>query len=455
MSYLPEVEAPSKRDRVPLLERLFWTFASLLVYLVASQIPLYGIKAGGAGDAYYILRRMLASNERTLMELGIAPIITSGMIMQLLTGAKVIDVNLSLPADRALFAAASKLLGVLITVGEALAYVMSGMYGPVAVLGAPTALLLVAQLCLSGFIVLMLDDLLSKGWGLGGGINLFIVTNIAEGIVWGALSPMTYNQGGSTQFEGALVAAVHLIFTEKNVVRGLYKAFFRPDLPNLTSLLATATVFFVVIYIQGLKVDLRFNVGRGQQSSLPIKLFYTSNMPIILLSAVVGNVYFFSRVMWERYPGNFLVRLLGVWATNAAGRAAPVWGLSYVLSPPQGFSDLLEAPLRSAFYVAFMMTACALFAKLWVEVSGSGPRDIARQLEEQNVNVRKLKPKLERTIPTAAAFGGMCVALLSIFADLCGAIGSGTGILMAVTIIYDMMEKYARQSEAERKKAEE
>lgn len=44
--------------------------------------------------------------------------------------------------------------------------------------------------------------------------------------------------------------------------------------------------------------------------------------------------------------------------------------------------------------------------------------------------------ELKRVIPTAAAFGGAILGLLSVVADLMGAIGSGTGILMAVTIIY-------------------
>lgn len=437
------------------MEKLFWTGAALLVYLVASQIPLYGIKASGTNDAYYILRRMLASNERTLMELGITPIITSGMIMQLLTGAKIIDVNLASPTDRGLFQAASKFLGIVITIGEALAYVLSGMYGPVSQLGSVTALLLVAQLFISGIIVLMLDDLLSKGWGLGGGINLFIVTNICEGITWSSLSPMTYNMGGSTQFEGALVAFVHLLFTEKNPLRGLWKAFFRPDLPNMMNLLATLTVIAVVCYVQGLKVDLPLRaVGMRGAPTQPysIKLFYTSNMPIILLSALVGNVYFFSQVLYRRYPGNFLVRILGVWQDSASGRSSPVWGLSYVLSPPRELGDLVEAPIRSLFYIVFMLTACSMFAKMWIEISGSGPSDVIKQLEENNIDLKAggLANKLRRIIPTAAAFGGMCVAALSIFADLLGAIGSGTGILMAVTIIYDMAEKLEKERRQEK-----
>lgn len=159
----------------------------------------YALSLPSANRANHLCTASQASNKGTLMELGISPIITSGMIMQLLAGAKIIDVDLGVPSDRALFQAASKLLGILITIGSAVAYVLSGMYGPVSQLGAVTSLLLIVQLFVAGIIVLMLDDLLSKGYGLGGGINVFIVTNICEGIMWACFSPMTYNTTGQTQ----------------------------------------------------------------------------------------------------------------------------------------------------------------------------------------------------------------------------------------------------------------
>lgn len=50
-----------------------------------------------------------------------------------------------------------------------------------------------------------------------------------------------------------------------------------------------------------------------------------------------------------------------------------------------------------------------------------------------------------RYIPTAAAFGGLCIGALSVMADLMGAIGSGTGILLAVTIIYQYFEIFVKE----------
>jgi protein transport protein SEC61 subunit alpha len=73
-----------------------------------SQVPLYGIMSSDSSDPLYWMRVILASNRGTLMELGITPIVTSGMIMQLLSGANIIEVDYSLKEDRALFSGAQK-----------------------------------------------------------------------------------------------------------------------------------------------------------------------------------------------------------------------------------------------------------------------------------------------------------------------------------------------------------
>merc|ERR1711972_613994 len=136
--------------------------------------------------------------------------------MQLLAGSRVIDVDHSLKEDQRLFYGAQKLLGLLITVGEALAYVMSGMYGAPSELGCGMCLLIMAQLFFAGLIAILLDELLQKGYGLGSGISLFIATNICETIVWKAFSPSTMNLGRGTEFEGAVIALFHMLITKSD-----------------------------------------------------------------------------------------------------------------------------------------------------------------------------------------------------------------------------------------------
>ena len=137
-----------------------------------------------------------------------------------------------------------------ITLGQGIVYVLTGMYGDPADIGAGVCLLIIIQLFVAGLIVLLLDELLQKGYGLGSGISLFIATNICETIVWKSFSPATVNTGRGTEFEGAVIALFHLLATRQDKVRALREAFYRQNLPNLMNLMATILIFGVVIYFQ-------------------------------------------------------------------------------------------------------------------------------------------------------------------------------------------------------------
>lgn len=206
------------------------------------------------------------------MELGISPIVTSSMIMQLLTGLKLIVFDQSVKEERQLFESVQKLFGVILTICTAFVYVVSGMYGPASELGWFTCTLLIFQLSFAGIIALLLDEMLQKGYGLGSGISLFIATNICESVVWRAFSPTTVDNGRGKEFEGAIIALFHLLITRKDKVRALRYAFYRPGLPNIANLLATVVVFLVVVYFQGFRVELPVKNPkyRGQQGVYPI-----------------------------------------------------------------------------------------------------------------------------------------------------------------------------------------
>jgi len=455
MAIVPEIQSPEKK--VQFKEKVLWTTVTLFIFLVCCQIPLYGIMASESADPLYWMRVILASNRGTLMELGISPIVTSGMIMQLLAGAKLIEVDQGDKEQRNLFNAAQKLFGMVITFGQATLYVMSGMYGEPSDIGYGICLLIIIQLFIAGLIVLLLDELLQKGYGLGSGISLFIATNICETIVWKAFSPTTINTGNGTEFEGAVVALFHLLATRSDKVRALRQAFYRANLPNLNNLFATVLVFAVVIYFQGFRVDLKVKNAkvRGQTSTHPIKLFYTSNIPIILQSALVSNLYFISQMLDTKFGGNFIVNLLGVWERyEGSQQSYPVWGLCYYMQPPITMAAMFADPLQFVLYVVFMLGSCAFFSKTWINVSGSSSKDVANQLSEQGIvfvgvrnDVHSMRTMLDRYIPTAAAVGGLCIGALSVMADLMGAIGSGTGILLAVTIIYQYYEIFQKEQE--------
>lgn len=85
---VPEIRKPDRE--IQFQTKGIWTIIAVVIYMVCSQMPLYGIHHSSDSDPFYWMRAILASNRGTLMELGISPIVTAGMVMQLLAGAKII-----------------------------------------------------------------------------------------------------------------------------------------------------------------------------------------------------------------------------------------------------------------------------------------------------------------------------------------------------------------------------
>ena len=236
-------------------------------------------------------------------------------------------------------------------------------------------------------------------------------------------------------------------------MRALKEAFYRTNLPNITNLLSTILIFLVVIYFQGFRVDLPVasKRGRGMKQTYPIKLFYTSNMPIILQSALVSNLYFISQLLYKRYGGNFLIQLLGRWQESGGHWPVHPCGRPGVLHlpahQPQGHRGEPASRRLLPHLHAQRMRPVLQDLDRGLRLLA---RDVAKQLKQQQMFMvghreSSLQKELNRYIPTAAAFGGMCIGMLTVVADFMGTIGSGTGILLAVTIIYQYFETFEKE----------
>ncbi|KAI8457941.1 protein transport protein SEC61 subunit alpha [Phakopsora pachyrhizi] len=354
--------------------------------------------------------------------------------MQLLAGAQLVEVEFTLRKDMALFGGAQKLFfALLISFGQATIYVLTGLYSQPSNLGARVCFLLILPLVVAALI----------GYGLGSGIPLFIATNICESIIWRAFSPTTVNTIRGPEFEGAMIALFHLLFTWNDKTTALKEAFYRDQLPNVINLISTLVVFAAVIYLQGfrVKIPVKLNRFRGQRGTYPVKLFYTSNMPIMLESALTSNVFIVSQMLYNRLPNNIFVKLLGIWEPlDSSSQLFAKSGIAYYISPPHNIRAVFSDPIHTLLYVFFMLTA----------LSGSGPREVAKQLKDQQmvmVSHREgsMYKDLKRIIPTAAAFGGATISALSVCADLMEALRSETGILLAVTVIYGYWKRTIRE----------
>ncbi len=218
-------------------------------------------------DPLYWMRVILASNKGTIMELGISPLITSNMIVELVANSRMITYDPSVPQDRRLLHSVEKLLSIIVSFGTAFVYVFAGMYGSIEYLGTFKALLIVLQLTFAAVMIIYLDEMLQKGYGIGSGISLFIATNICESVLWRAFSPVTIKTENGIEFEGAVVAMVHFFFTKNSKLSALYLSFYRKNLMNMHNIMATVFVFLIVIYFQGFQVNLKI-VNRKVRGSV-------------------------------------------------------------------------------------------------------------------------------------------------------------------------------------------
>ena len=385
------------------------------------------------------------------MELGIGPLVTASMSLQLLTGTRVISYDQKRGGDRELYASSQKLLAYLITIAQAVGYVTSGAYGSVSALGATTCTLMVVQLSLGGLVVVLLDEMLSRGYGIGSASNLFIVASACEKVIWSGLSPVSIQTVRGAEFEGSILAFFSFLFTSPS---RLPYAFFRSDAPNLTSLFTTAVVGLIALYLHGYRIEIpvKYQKVRSMQTTYPIKLFYTGNTPVVLLSALVANIFFVSQVLYGSIKSNFLVNLVGQWqAVSDDPRASvPVGGLAYWISPPASILDLFSDPFHVVFYIVLVLAGCTFFGKTWIDVTNSGSKEVAKNLKDYNLTMRGYRDStvvavLDRYIPTTAALGGFGVGALTLLADGLGCVGSGSGLVLAVTIIYQYIEQISKE----------
>jgi preprotein translocase SecY subunit len=448
---LPEIKVPERK--VSFNEKIFWTAIVLIVYLVMSEIPLFGISSN-IQDQFGALRVIFASNRGTLMELGIGPIVTAGLILQLLAGSSIIECDMSNPEDRGMFTVASKVFSILLTGIQAGAYLVSGMYGTVGSLGT-AAIIIFLQLLAAGVIVMLLDELVQKGWGLGSGISLFIMAGVAQNILWSMFSPASglFAQSLSQLLSGG---------------QSLYEWIFGINYASsLIGFFATIGTFLIIIYLEGVRVELPMTYAgyKGFRSRYPIKLLYVSNLPVIFASALFANVYFFTQLIWNQVgrplPGtNLFIDIIGsykyVTASNGQQNLQPVGGLSYFMTPPNSIQAVAAEPLRAMGYLGILVAFCAVFSLIWLEVGGLGPDKVAKQLMDSGMQIpgyrrsgRPIEAILKRYIPVVTVMGGLIIGLIAGVADFLGVFGSGTGILLAVGIIYQYYELLMRERAAE------
>ncbi len=444
---IPEVAAPMQK-RLSFNEKLKWTFIILVLFYVLGLIPLFGLGANSLTQ-FKTLSLLLGAKFGSLISLGIGPIVTASIVLQLLNGSGLIKFDLTTHEGKRKFEGTQKLLSIFFIIFEASIYVFMGGLAP----GNPSLgivkgtsiftlfqFILVFQLFLGGIIIMFMDEIVSK-WGFGSGISLFIAAGVSQSIFVRSLSWLSPTQ---TDYATGMVIQMFQALS-----RGELQVF------NLAfaAILSTIVVFIVAVYTQAMKVEIPLSFGRvrGQGMRWPLNFIYTSNIPVILVAALFANMQ-----LWARLLNNWGIHILGTVSPSGATSGLISW-----LRAPNIVKVILEQGtifigsriyLQAIVYVLAMIVGCVIFSYFWVQTSGMDAKSQAKNILWSGLQIpgfrkdqRILERLLDRYIGPLTIMGGIAIGLLAALADLTGALGRGTGILLAVMIVYQLYEEITRE----------
>ncbi len=479
---LPSIEAPTKR--LTLREKLKWTAIVLVLFFAMGSVMVYGV-APEAVHGLEFYEVIFGARIGSLATLGIGPIVMAGIILQMLVGSKIIPWDLRREEDKIKYNAAQKLLTIFFCFFEAVSYTLSFVHPA----SPELTWLVVLQLALGGIIIMYFDEITSK-WGIGSGVSLFIAAGVSQTIIWRLFYPPLGEEYGMGIIPSFFV--------------NLFAGNFSEALLVLTPLFATIIVFAIVVFTQGIRVEIpitfTFAFGRVPARKWPLRFFYTSNIPVILAAALLANITLFGRMLYQRG-----ITLLGVF--DERGHA--IGGLAYFLTPPLKASLALCAlaaflfalgaglfvsrkykkyALRTSFaagaigfilaylllllfepalnigvptpedliraftYTLAMVVLSTIFSVFWMNTAGMDPKSVAEQFKASYLSVpgfrrdpRIIERLLEKYIPALAVLGGAFVGFIAAFANLTLALGTGTGILLTAIIIMQFYESIVAQ----------
>jgi len=412
-----------------------WTLVIIVGYFILANIPLFGI-SGNSLSRFEYLAIMLGTSFGSIISLGIGPIVMSSIILQLLSGAQIINIDTNTTEGKKFFQGLQKLLAFAFVIFEAMVYVL--MKGIAAEPGF--AGVVITQLCIGGFLIIFMDEVCQK-WGFGSGVSLFI----AAGIGWRLFSQLFQFIGPTGGFEPAgkvlaIIASV-VVGDGTGVARSLF--------PIIT----TAILFLAVVFAQSLKVEipLAFDRIRGHSVKWPLQFFYVGVIPVILVSALKANLQLFASLIQ-----NWLGHATFLGGFSSGGQA--VSGLAFWIGSTPLLQEIITGSFRWVYaaqalgHILFYTVFSVVFAFFWVGTSGMDARSQANKIVNSGMSMpgfrkdeRVLETILKRYVGPLTIMGGIAIGLLASIANLMGALVGGTAILLAIMILYQLYQNIAQQ----------
>lgn len=429
ITHIPEVVGPAQK-KLAFKEKLKWTAIILVLFFVLGLIPLVGLGQNALAN-FEFLSTVLGASFGSIVSLGIGPIVTASIVLQLLNGSGLVNFDLSSHEGKRRYQGIQKLLTYAFILFEAIIYVKMGGLTP---LPGVSSWVLIFQLILGGILILFMDEVTSK-WGFGSGISLFIAAGVSQSIFIQLFNPLKQSVAGvaATEYSsGRIWQLIQALQAGDTAVASI--AFF--------TILATIAVFAFVVYTQAMKVEIPLSFGRvrGHGMRWPLSFFYTSNIPVILTAALIANLQLISRLVG------------GGWADVLVNWVTPQNLTELMVNNGIAATLFSAGMLHALVYIMIFVIFSVIFAVFWVQAAGLDARSQAKQIMNSGLQIpgfrkdpRVLERMLDRYIWPLTVLGGIAIGLLASIADLTGAIGSGTGILLTVMIVYRMYMDIAQQ----------
>jgi preprotein translocase subunit SecY len=463
LPYIPTIKAPGKP--LSLREKMYWTGIIITIYFLLYNTYATGVNPQAVTQPFLqLVSIVFAAKIGSVITIGIGPIVLASIVLQLLNGSGLINLDMNNLEDKARFQGVQKLSAMSIGLIESIIFVSTG-YVPLA--STSYFGIVVFQLFLGSLMIIYMDEMMTK-YGITSGINLFIASGVSYAIVAGTVGILLPEATAAIQAGGA--AAV------SNAIMA-----FGP-------LLFAIIVFIASIYAYEVKVELPLAFGdiRGIGGRLPIPFLYVSVLPVILASSLE-----LSLAVWFRFLAGVhgslanLAKFFALYTPTAGGSPQLSGGLIYLISPsfPLPYSaayggiggygayfTYLATHTTQLFlpwggvvtvyewehiiiYVLVLVALSVVFGKFWIEMTGQNPKELAKQIGETGWQIpgfrrdpRIVESVLNKYIPSVTVLGSIFVGLLAALATLTGAVGTGMGILLTVGIIYMLYQQLQQEN---------
>jgi len=430
---LPEVISPTEK-KLSFNIKLKWTVIILVSFFIMSNIALYGL-ANNALERFEYLAVIMGTSFGSIISLGIGPIVMASIILQLLVGSKILEIDTSTADGKKFFQGLQKLLVFFFIIFEAIIYVI--MRGLEAHQGF--AWLVILQLILGGLAILFMDELSTK-WGFGSGVSLFI----AAGVGWRLMTASFGFLGPEGNFQPTGKVITFII--------SLMAADSQGAMLSLAAILATVILFLLVVWAQSLKIEipLTYDRIRGYSMKWPLQFFYASVIPVILTAALIANLQLFGGLLqnWLGHPTFF--------GNIVNGQA--VSGFLYWVNSTNIVGRLIQGSwewkllVQTLGHVVFFMFFSSLFSIFWVKTSGMDAESQANNILKSGLQIpgfrkdkRILESILSRYVMPLTVMGGLAIGLLASLANILGALVGGTALLLGIMIIFQFYQNIAQQ----------